>query len=543
MRWNDYFNEVMAGEYTGAASADQFFPEYLDERCELEGTNPIAAFQQLSSYRRVIEAIWGVASLYRILHLQEASAEELAELRQLGELESLLESRTMTQGENPQTLKEHLHKLYRLKDRWTQRLANRLQIGAGNEEGYMIINPCSFPRRLPLEFPVRSAQAQEKGGSSSSGGISNDPASLIKSAQFDKEAVRLVVEVPAFGFSWIPVHAALKNPIQPKNKLAEENLIRNEFLEVEIDDRTGGMRSIRDTRTQQGRLGQQLIYNPGSTMEVEKIEITQRGPAKAEIKSFGVLKNDLQEPIARFEQRFRLWSGRPILEVQVTWDILVPPNGYPWHSYYGARFAWRDERIQIVRGVNGQSSISTHHRPQSPDYLDLRSGKQQTIVFPQGYPFVQKHEDRMIDLIWIAGNEQQRIFEFAIALDREYAYATSLGLQSPALVCASAKSAPRVGPTGWLCHVDSMQLTLIRMRPLIESQEGLEIRGGRKIVCEWMETSGYSGSATIRFVRNPVRAQFVDGNGIALGDIFCDNDSIHIDFAAHDLLRIQIDFD
>ena len=29
------------------------------------------------------------------------------------------------------------------------------------------------------------------------------------------------------------------------------------------------------------------------------------------------------------------------------------PRGYPWHAYYGARFAWRDERCTLLRGVNG----------------------------------------------------------------------------------------------------------------------------------------------------------------------------------------------
>ena len=40
-----------------------------------------------------------------------------------------------------------------------------------------------------------------------------------------------------------------------------------------------------------------------------------------------------------------------------------PPEGYPWHAYYGARFAWRDERATLLRGVVGQGSVTTHTRP------------------------------------------------------------------------------------------------------------------------------------------------------------------------------------
>ena len=58
-------------------------------------------------------------------------------------------------------------------------------------------------------------------------------------------------------------------PQSAKMTLAEPWVLRNEFLEAEIDPATGCLRTIRDQRTRTNRLGQQLVYYPGSNMQYE----------------------------------------------------------------------------------------------------------------------------------------------------------------------------------------------------------------------------------------------------------------------------------
>ena len=65
--------------------------------------------------------------------------------------------------------------------------------------------------------------------------------------------------------------------------------------------------------------------------------------------------------------------GRPLLEMRIEITPQQPPAGYGWHAYFGARFAWRDERATLVRGFNGLGYITNHPRPQTPDYLDIRT--------------------------------------------------------------------------------------------------------------------------------------------------------------------------
>ena len=65
--------------------------------------------------------------------------------------------------------------------------------------------------------------------------------------------------------------------------------MRNEFLEVEVDAQTGGMKAIRDHKTRLNRLGQRLVFHPGSRMVASEIKVTHAGPALGEIVSRGEL--------------------------------------------------------------------------------------------------------------------------------------------------------------------------------------------------------------------------------------------------------------
>src|SRR5581483_9427529 len=113
-------------------------------------------------------------------------------------------------------------------------------------------------------------------------------------------------------------------------------------------------------------------------MHVSKIETTSTGPALGEIVSEGVLLDVQQEVVAHFRQRFRAWLGRPVLDLRIDLQPVTPPQGYPWHSYYGSRFAWREERAVLLRGSGGVPQPTTHPRPETPDFLELRSGQQNT---------------------------------------------------------------------------------------------------------------------------------------------------------------------
>jgi hypothetical protein len=529
-RWttlSNYFNEVMPGDYASAAEADEFHGDYLVERCPNEsynydtpeaiappglgGDQPLSMFARHLRARRRLDTVWTLAALQRSLGGALPEGEGGDFLANLARLEDLLESE-----ETPPD-KELTDAQTLMAECLTRRLTAR---GQPNNPGFLILNPCSFKRRVAVELEgVRSLPSL---------------AGPLKACQLDGSTARVVVEVPALGFAWIPREGPPGSAPTRRMRLADERIVRNEFFEAEIDPQTGGLRAIRDQRTRVSRLGQQLVFNPGSTMRVQQIHITSQGAALGEVVSEGDLLDAQGQPIARFRQRFRAWLGRPVLDLRIEITPNQPPQGYPWHAYYAARFAWRDERATLLRGVNGLSSLTSHSRPETPDFLEIRYGRQNTVLFPAGLPFHQRHGSRMIDILLLCPGEQTRTFDLAIGLDRDYPMQTALGLATPAPVTATTQGPPHVGADGWLFHLDAPNLLMTSLRPAGDSEAA--------IVARLLECGGFGGQAELRCVRDPKRAMLLDGRGTPLMDAATQGDAVLLDVAQHDLVQLRVEF-
>jgi hypothetical protein len=516
-----YFSDAMAGEYIGAANADDFFADYLEERTNAHRSDPVSAFpRQLRVRRRIDSALTFAAILRAMSAPTEADLSAAAQLRQA---EDALEIEGLDAVVD--SASKALDDVIRLEREAAEKLSDRLQLRAAeNQPGWMLLNPCAFARRIALELdPVA------------------DPfpvAGPIKAAQFDADKLRLVVEVPPMGFAWVPRKGTPGTaPPKPRLRLADQNMVRNEFFEAEIDPASGGLRAIRDLRTRMPRIGQQLVFNPGSRMEAREIKVTSNGTALGEIVAEGVIVSEQNETLATFRQRYRAWMSRPLLDIRIEIEPVHQPTGYPWHAYYGARFAWRDEQAALMRGIQGISNQTHHTRPISPDFLEIRSGRTNTLIFPGGLPFHQRHGARMVDVILIPEGESARTFDIGLAIDRENHMQTATGFASPVAVVETAKGPPHVGPSGWLFHVDAPNLMMTSLKPV-----DVDGKSGRTVRAHFVETTGYSGTAEFRCVRDPVNASILDGEGTPAISLPLTGDSIRVDFSANDVIQMQIDF-
>jgi hypothetical protein len=425
-----------------------------------------------------------------------------------------------------------------LERRITGALAERLQARAAPDQpGYLILNPCGFARRAALELD---------------GGRYPIPlGGIVKTCQLDGGKLRTVIEIPALGFAWLPREGPPGTPAMvAKMRLGDQTTrsIRNEFFEAEVDTATGGLKAIRDHKGRLNRLGQQLVFNPASRMVAKEIKVTSTGPALGEIISEGQLIGEKDQVLANFRQRLRAWLGRPLLEMRIEITPVQPPAGYGWHAYFGSRFAWRDERAVFVRGFNGMGYVSTHPRPQSPDYLDIRSMAQSTAIFVGGLPFHQKQGGRMVDVILIPEGEKATVFEMSIALDREVPMQTAWGYTSPLAIVPTTKGPPHIGSSGWLFHIDASNLLLTRMTPgLLPSPSGRGVRGegiaiSDAITARFLECANYSGLAEFRCVRNPVRATVLDARGQFMVEANRSGDVVHLEVTPNDLVHVQVEF-
>jgi hypothetical protein len=278
-------------------------------------------------------------------------------------------------------------------------------------------------------------------------------------------------------------------------------------------------------------------------MVASQIKVTSTGPALGEIVSEGQLIGEKDQVLATFRQRLRAWLGRPLLEMRIEITPVQPPAGYGWHAYFGSRFAWRDERAALVRGFNGMGYVSTHPRPQTPDYLDIRAMAQSTAIFVGGLPFHQKQGGRMVDVILVPEGEKATVFEMSIALDREVPMQTAWGYTSPLAIVPTTKGPPHIGSSGWLFHIDASNLLLTRMTPgKLASREREGPEAVDAITARFLECANYSGLAEFRCVRDPVRATILDARGQFLLEANRSGDVVHLEVTPNDLVHVQVEF-
>ena len=108
--------------------------------------------------------------------------------------------------------------------------------------------------------------------------------------------------------------------------LVDELTIRNEFIEVIIDQATGGIRALHDYKTRGNRLSQVLAYRGKSKheqqrfayseMKLDSIRTTANSTTFGEIVTEGKLIWDGQS-VAGFRQAFSLFKGSRVVEVAV----------------------------------------------------------------------------------------------------------------------------------------------------------------------------------------------------------------------------------
>lgn len=511
-----YFGGVTSGDYIGVQSADEFFADYLDDRVTNERRpDAVSGFPRHMRLRRRLDSAYTLAALHRAL--TPPTPEDDESLGKLDAVESAIEACGVNFGTDADD------DLGPLEAHWAKKLAERVQVrSADGTPGLMVLNPCSFTRRVALEVEgFRGAIAVA------------DP---VKAAEFSGTSAKLVVEVPAFGFAWVP---RVGNASSPKARitLAEGLTVRNEFIECDVDPNTGGIRSFRDARTRATRFGQQIVFNPGSKMVARDVAVTHSGAALGEITSTGDLISERDEVLATYKQRVRAWLGRPVLEVRIELDVKHNPTGYPWHSYFGARFGWRDDRAVLFRGVNGSNAQTGYTRPVSPDYLEVRLGSERSFLFTGGLPFVQRHGTRMADVILVPEGEQCRTFELLLATDREYPMQTALGWVAPSPVVGTEKGPPHMGASGWLAHVDLPSLLVTSLRPCAPGEGA-----NRAVAGTLIETAGFGGAADLRFARDPSRAALVDGMGKELSPVALNGDAIPLEFSAGEVLRVKAEW-
>jgi alpha-mannosidase len=243
--------------------------------------------------------------------------------------------------------------------------------------------------------------------------------------------------------------------------------------------------------------------------------------------------------LASFQQRFRLWTGRPLLEIDVTLGALdagwFTASG-PWSRYIACRWAWPDPNAMLRRTAFLAPELTEAERPETPDAIDISTRRQRTALLFGGLAHHRRHGPRMLDTLLVAGGETARTFRLGVVLDQEHPFHAAFDFVTAAQVVRVEAGPPAAGPTGWLFHLDHKAVAVTRL----EYAESTGDERGWGVVLHLLETSGSAARCRLRCFRNASWARQTDMNHEVIVDLSIDGDAVLIDLTPHELARVEV---
>lgn len=439
-------------------------------------------------------------------------------------------------------------------------LARIIMHGATTQPGHLIVNPLSFTRRIVVPLPGLKSPLAISGP--------------VKAVEFDTahpERSACVVEVPGCGYAWIPAQEPGASAVVPKQKLAEDGILRNDLFEVAINNRTGGIAHVRFHNERTKRLSQQLSFRfprersiplePGSNettksqyaeMRCERGAVIRSGIACGEIQTWGQIVDQANnERLASYRQSVRVWRGTPTIEIEIELSDVKTIDGDPWNNYFASRFAWNDSTAAVTRSIYHSAHNYSGERIETSDYIEVASESERLTIVPHGLPFHRQSGDRMVDAVLVVAGETQRKFRFTIAVNAPYPLEAAWSATSPAPVIPTVSGPPRSGATGWFFHVDARHVQITRLLGIdpagagaapLEQFEHPTIPAGPGFALRLVETEGRNKSVKLHCFRRPSYARKRDFCGQTINELLIDGDAVQVDLAAFEVVDVELRF-
>jgi len=543
-RWttlNDFFHLTDRPYDTIRPEADNYQSPYLLQAAARRDPEPIGRLARHHRLRARIEAAGATRAVARAIAASAAQAApdagDQADLPDVEEIETLIET-----GRHD----EAATALGRVEPIWSAALARGIvstsapaNSASARRAGYLVINPLNVPRRAAVILPEADLDLRPDGP--------------LRAAQFTDEGVWAVVDLPAFGFVWVNKDVDLARASASAVALsARGRQLHNESMEIEIDAVTGGIRSVAGVGERTARLGQQLVMTGlhdaqgkpiTSQMRCERFDVDYGGPALVQATATGGLIHPQQgKRLASFIQRYRLWTGRPILEIEITLADLdsgwveQAAQADPWSVYLACRWAWPDPNAMLRRLVLWSPELTEAERPETADAIDISTRTQRTAMLFGGLPYHRKHGGRMLDTLLVAGRESTRSFTLGAVLDLEHPFHAAQDLLAPALVVPIDDGPPAIGSTGWLAQVDHKGVAVSHVGFVKETSDGR----GWGLIFHLLETNGNSARCRLRLFRDPSWARQADFLGETIVDLSITGDAVSIDLTPHELARVEV---
>jgi alpha-mannosidase len=522
-----YFQESSRPGQMDRFEADRYKSPYLKQSVIRKQADPISAIARYWKRR----AIWEAAEAMRVLADLVAGkvSDWPAEM-----LPAMVEQQEQV---NDKSLDGRLEALYEAQ---AQRLARAICPAESSATGYLVLNPYACVRRTGVDhLKVRHLP---------------EPQKPVYATGEQGDRKHAVVDVPAFGYVWLP---SVDQPVKhrkPPQLLAEgPNLLRNEFFEAVINTTTGALQSIHEYSSRKNRISQQLgLRIPGppgkpgdvyrdpdetalySVMGADSVEITCATPAMGEITVRGRLMNQQGETQATYAEVFRVWRGSRVLRIDIELDPKEELKSDPWNSYFACRFAWGDEAAELFRTVHQQRQPTKSKHLEAPHYLEIDLGEKRTALLTGGLPYHRRSGPAVLDSLLMVRGETARKFTVGIGIDLPHPMHEAMALLAPPPALPLHALPPKSGASGWMLHIDSRNVIHTHLEPLVQENRVVGFR------VRLLETAGRAADVALSAFRPVARANKLDFRGNVLDECSIADGKAKLSMSAHEWAELEV---
>ncbi len=527
-------------------NATEYLSPYLLHSVAKREADPVSQFSKHLNRRSQFDAALWYAATAEILKGKNLSENFLIEE------EAIIEAAAPDGDEKAIEAADKL--LPEITTKSAKQLADIIMHKGGMQRGLLLLNSLSFPRRVAVELPQLSAPPAIDGA--------------VIATQFDDQHKLALIDLPASGYVWIPLDSSSQSSQsstpQKSVPLADENLLRNDFFEVLINESTGSISKLKEYGRSPNRISQQIAFRfPQkrsqheedsanqtyySVMCCRESKILSTGPVVGEIETTGEIIDPAENKVlSTFRQITRVWRGKPIVEIEITLDVQHLPEGDPWSNYYGLRFAWNSTTAALTRSVQQGAHSFRGERFDSPWYFEIAEDEKRTTILSEGVPFYRKTGDRMLDSILITEGETCRTFKYQIAVDQLYPMQAALESLTPVAVVETKSGPPVAGMSGWFFHLNVKNVQIQRVMPLSAQASEVESKTEESkppngFALRLIETEGRHRNVKLQTFRTPKSARQRDFRGETISNLEINNDEINIEMTGYEICDVEVLF-
>lgn len=419
-----------------------------------------------------------------------------------------------------------------LADRVNSDVAAQLNTTRTPENGsdVVIVNPLSFARRVHVHLPQVHTGAIK----------SQPPVVLADSGDFGTD---LVVDVPAMGSVVVAQSGSTRDPLKKDPQVLEELTLRNEYFELRVDEKTGGILSLNRHKKRGNLLTQRLSLRRATgrdvggesyaSMVADSIETLQPSRIHAQIQSSGRIVLD-EKVVGTFEQSVSVTRGCPDIRMKFKIVPQIDLSDKPWENYFCSRWAWHDEAAEIRRESLGSRFFLLEEKIEAPNLIDIVSEQAKISLLTMGIPFHRRSARRILDTLLLVRGETVQESEMAIAVNVEMSTHKAIDLATPVLVTYAQ---PNDFAGGWFFHFSSKNLVATMSLPRFDSNGK-----GVGAMFRFQETEGRNGRLKLTCPCEVGTATRVNFLGEYLGDAEVDGRTVAVDFGPNQHFQIALNW-